>query len=197
MSDYPYYSILGDAPLESDEYSIESVRYADAEPIRKWRNEQISALRQSTELSSDEQILYFQQVIEKDFPEDQPDKILVRFCHKDELIGYGGIVHLDWVNLRGEVSFLLNTTHTQNLEKYSIELGIFFRLIKKLGFLKLGLNKLSTEAFAHRDYHVLAIENSGFQREGILREHTMINGAWVDAVVASCLHSDYIDSEDL
>ena len=59
--------------------------------------------------------------------------------------------------------------------------------------MKLGLNKLTSEAYAHRKYHVDAIEKAGFTREGILRQHSLINGEWVDAVVSSCLRSESID----
>ena len=42
-------------------------------------------------------------------------KILVRFLLRNNLIGYGGIVHIDWVNLRGK-SFLLETSHIYGIK---------------------------------------------------------------------------------
>ena len=186
-----HYAILGPDPLCKGEYSIASVRFSDAEPIRNLRNQQISALRQQQQLSKASQIEYFNNIVAKDFNNDRPKQVLVRFCLECHLIGYGGIVHLDWRNLRGEVSFLLETSRTKDHTKYSAELGVFFHLIKELAFTKLGLNKLSTEAYAHRAYHVTAIENSGFQREGVLRQQTLLDGKWIDAVVASCLRSDH------
>lgn len=192
----PFYKVLGSSPLRQGKYSISSVRMEDAEPIRNWRNAQISALRQSDKLSKTEQIIYFQKLINHDFSLDHPPKILVRFCVEKELIGYGGIVHLDWTNLRGEVSFLLETSRTENHHQYAAELSVFFHLIKEVAFIKLGLNKLSTEAYAHRYHHVLAIEEAGFRRDGVLREHTLIKGEWVDAVVASCLSSEYVNTTD-
>jgi len=192
----PFYKVLGFSLLCNGKYSVSSIRIEDIEPIRRWRNEQISALRQSEVLSKEEQVIYFQKLIKNDFPMDHPPQVLVRFCLNDELIGYGGIVHLDWRNLRGEISFLLETSRTKNHNHYTTELSIFFELIKEIAFCKLGLNKLSTEAYAHRVYHVLAIEKAGFRREGIFREHTIIDGKWVDAVVASCLSSEYVNTTD-
>jgi hypothetical protein len=189
-----HYSVFGHEPIRNGDYSISSVQFSDAEPIRKWRNEQITALRQQNALSKETQAKYFDKIISEDFTLNTPPQVLVRFCLKKELIGYGGIVHIDWINLRGEVSFLLETERTLDHVIYSRELNIFFELIKELGFQKLGLNKLSTEAYAHRGFHVNAIENAGFQREGILRQQTNINGVWIDAVVASCLRSEFLNS---
>lgn len=189
----PFYTTLGPTPFRHANYCIESVRMDDAEEIRNWRNEQISALRQEQTLTKEEQFAYFGRLLSEDFPMSRPKKILVRFMFKDDLIGYGGMVHIDWHNLHAEVSFLLETSRTEDQTKYSHELFIFFQLIKQAAFMKLGLNKLTSEAYAHRKYHVDAIEKAGFTREGILRQHSLINGEWVDAVVSSCLRSESID----
>jgi len=196
-SDRPFYRAIGPDSFHHGDYHIESVQRSDAEEIRKWRNEQISALRQGNPLTREEQSAYFAELIRLDFPMSQPEKILVRFLYKDYLIGYGGIVHIDWHNLRGEVSFLLETSRTVHHAKYKDELFTFFELIKVVAFEALKLNKLTCEAYAHRQYHVEAIELAGFTREGILRQQTKINGAWIDAVVSSCLRSEYLNPRKL
>ena len=196
-SDRPFYRAIGPDSFHHGDYHIESVQRSDAEEIRKWRNEQISALRQGNPLTRKEQSAYFAELIRLDFPMSQPEKILVRFLYKDYLIGYGGIVHIDWHNLRGEVSFLLETSRTVHHAKYKDELFTFFELIKVVAFEALKLNKLTCEAYAHRQYHVEAIELAGFTREGILRQQTKINGAWIDAVVSSCLRSEYLNPRKL
>ena len=188
------YQILKSNSFELDDYLIESIKLEDAEPIRRWRNSQISALRQKQEISSDQQSEYFNQVVRGEFPNPSPPQILVRFLHHNELIGYGGVVHIDWENLRGEVSFLLETTRTLEPARYEEELKIFFELICRMAFRFLGFNKLCTEAYAHRPHHIVAIENAGFTREGVLREHVKIDGQWVDAIVASCLKNEYLQS---
>ena len=186
------YKVFGPKPLTQDRYSISSIQLEDIEEIRCWRNEQMSALRQSKVLSKEEQLAYFENVLKPEFNQTHPKQVLVRFCLSGKLIGYGGIVHLDWENLRGEVSFLLATERTSNMESYSQELHLFFTLIKRLGFCELGLNKLTTEAYAHRIFHVQAIEDAGFCREGVLRQHVKIENQWVDAIVASCLKTEYL-----
>lgn len=189
----PGYEILGDKTWQFGDYAIQSVKVEDSESIRMWRNEQISALRQSSTLTTEEQTCYFRDSVVTEFNSPTPRKILVRFTLKGLLIGYGGIVHLHWPDQRGEISFLLETERANNPEIYVKELNVFFRLITKLAFNHLGLNKLSTESYNHRLNHVKAIEDFGFKREGILRKHTMINGKWVDSVVASLLKDDFKD----
>lgn len=192
MTPPSHYNVLGKDPICLHEYSISSIKMDDAEPIRIWRNEQMSALRQNQPLTKTQQTNYFQKLIDNDFGMIQPEQILVRFCHEKKLIGYGGLVHIDWINLRSEISFLLETNYTQDHDNYSYLLRVFFDLIKKVAFEKLGFHKLTTEAYSHRGYHVSAIESAGFKRDGVLREHTIIEGEWTDAVLASCLLSDYI-----
>lgn len=187
------YQVLNDQTWQFGDYAIHSVRVDDSESIRKWRNEQMSALRQSRTLTIEEQNCYFRDSVITEFSSPNPRKILVRFTLKGLLIGYGGIVHIHWPDQRGEISFLLETSRANNSEIYVRELNVFLSLITKLAFNHLGLNKLSTESYNHRLNHVRAIEDFGFTREGILRKHTLINGKWVDSVVASLLKDDFRD----
>lgn len=177
------------------DYSLSSIRMKDCEPVRKWRNDQISALRQRAPLSEKHQFRYFNDVVAPQFAKEQPEQILLRFTVASELIGYGGLVHLNWTDKRAEVSFLLNTERTKDHELYQSECKIFMDLLKACAFNVLGLNKISTEAYAHREFHVNALEKAGFTREGVLREQVKIDGAWIDSIVGSCLRSEYLDEE--
>ena len=185
------YQVLNDQVWQCGVYEIESIRLEDAELIRQWRNEQISALRQSRELSMDDQALYFREHVMPEFDSPYPEKILVRFTLKGSLIGYGGIVHINWADRRGEVSFLLETNRANDHKKYAKEIKIFLKMLSEMAFIYLGFNKLTTESYNHRLFHVEAIENFGFRREGVLRKHTMINGQWIDSIIASLLKEDF------
>jgi len=185
------YQVLNDQVWQCGVYEIESIRLEDAELIRQWRNVQISALRQSRELSMDDQALYFREHVMPEFDSPYPGKILVRFTLKGSLIGYGGIVHINWADRRGEVSFLLETKRANDRKKYVKEIKIFLKMLSEMAFIYLGFNKLTTESYNHRLFHVEAIENFGFRREGVLRKHTMINGQWIDSIIASLLKEDF------
>ena len=185
------YDLLKGGEWKQSGYSLSTIRKEDIELVRIWRNEQMDGLRQSAPISKDNQVDYFNNFVFNDFTNLTPQQILLRYSFNDDLIGYGGIVHLDWCVKKGEVSFLLEPSRTLEPKSYCEEFAVFLKLIKSLAFKSLGLNKLTTEAYAHRSHHVAAIESAGFTREGILREHAKVDGEWVDAVLSSCLQSEY------
>jgi len=174
-------------------YEVSSIKMEDSIPIMKWRNEQISSLRQNKPLTEEDQLRYFEETIRPQFSEEKPVQVLLRFTCEDKLIGYGGLVHLNWEDARGEVSFLLEPERAKDRNLYERECKLFMNLLMKCAFLTLNLNKISTEAYSHREFHVRALESSGFTREGLLREQTQIQGKWTDAVIASCLKSEYLE----
>lgn len=173
-------------------YELTSIRMEDAETIMKWRNEQMSALRQSAPLTPSEQKNYFNNVVKPSLSQKQPDLILLRFTFENSLIGYGGLVHIDWGNQRAEVSFLLETERGKDTFQYGRDCSVFLNLLMRCAFDTLDLNKIYTYSYSHRSFHVNAVEASGFRRDGVLREDTKVDGEWVDAVIASCLKSEYL-----
>ena len=188
------YLVLESFTAQFRNYNISSIRMDDALPIMRWRNEQISALRQQTPLTEKEQLNYFRNVVAPSFKQKQPELVLVRYTYRDSLIGYGGLVHIDWEARSGEVSFLLESERTEDQRNYGMECSIFMQLIKKCAFEALDLNKIQTESYANRPWHVQAIEASGFRRESILPKHVRADGKWVDAVIATCLKKEYLQS---
>jgi len=173
-------------------YELTSIRMQDAETIMRWRNEQIAALRQSAPLTALEQKNYFEKVVKPSLSQKQPELILLRFTFENVLIGYGGLVHIDWTNQHAEVSFLLDTERGKDTFQYGRDCSIFLNLLMRCSFDTLDLNKIFTYSYSHRGFHVNAVESSGFRRDGVLREDTKVDGQWVDAVIASCLKSEYL-----
>ena len=177
------------------EYEIISVRQEDALPIMRWRNAQIDALRQKEPLTEDQQRRYFQEVVLPTYPMEKPPMVLLAYLKQGKLIGYGGLVHLDWEAKRGEVSFLLDPARIEDKHSYGMELGTFLSLLKRLAFSQLGLNRIQTEAYGNRSWHVQAIEANGFRLEGVLRQHVCIGGEWVDTHLHACLREDFEKNE--
>jgi RimJ/RimL family protein N-acetyltransferase len=173
-------------------YELTSIKIEDAETIMRWRNEQISALRQSAPLTTSEQKNYFDNVVKPSLSKKQPELILLRFSFENTLIGYGGLVHIDWTNQHSEVSFLLDTERGKDTFQYGRDCSVFLNLLMRCAFDTLDLNKIYTYSYSHRSFHVNAVEASGFKRDGVLREDTKVDGEWVDAIIASCLKSEYL-----
>jgi len=61
-------------------------------------------------------------------------------------------------------------------------------LIKAVAFDYLKFNRLFTETFNIRQFHISTLESNGFIREGVLKEHVIINGKYVDSIFHGCLN---------
>jgi len=189
------YKILAGKHFSKEPYSIESIRIEDALPVMEWRNAQLDALRQKDLLTSASQQLYFQKVVSPQFRLLRPEQVLLRLTFERKLIGYGGLVHIDWSDRRAEVSFLLETERAKNIDQYEADFVNFLTLLKQLSFDHLDFHKITTESYSHRKKHVEIIEKCGFTRDGVLREQVRVSGNWVDAIMCSCLQSEYQSEE--
>jgi RimJ/RimL family protein N-acetyltransferase len=169
------------------EYAIAPVQPEQIECIRQWRNDQLDVLRQNGPISKQQQEDYYENRIWPSMAELMPTNIVMSFFYDGAPIGYGGLVHIAWHDLRAEVSFLLDTQRSTNEVTYSAEFQRFLGLIKQLAFDELGFNRLFTETYNIRQLHINTLESSGFNREGVMREHVFIDGVPVDSIIHGCL----------
>lgn len=181
------YKCLKKQVYSADGYSIVPIRNEDRLLIMKWRNEQIYHLRQNKPLTEDDQNNYFDNVVGSLFEQEEPNQILFSYMHGNTCIGYGGLVHISWKDRNAEVSFIMNT----ELEKkdFHSHWTRYLRLIEQVSFNELNLHKIYTYAFDLRPHLYKALESSGFLREAILKEHSIINGAYYDVIIHCKLNS--------
>jgi len=190
------YHILPEEPLSEGDYSLVSIRHRDFQDIRQWRNEQIQYLRQRFPISETQQENYWEQAVFPTFQQVHPPQVLLSFLQRGKCVGYGGLVHLDWDDGRGEVSFLLETQRANNVLTYQNEFALFLRLLKQLAFAHLGLRRLTTETYDVRPVTVKVLEAAGFKLEGRLRKHHCLtpddadNPQPVDSLVHGLLRED-------
>lgn len=185
------YRVMSHRPVLGDEsLVVRAVEPEHIETIRCWRNAQIDVLRQTRAITHEDQIAYFERVVWPDKGSDHPSNILLGLFEKDRIIGYGGLVHIAWDYARAEVSFLLATEIAQDDETVSTLFATWLRQMQRLAFDDLGLSRLTTETYAMRTLHIRILEEAGFQREGLLREHVRVDDRPMDAVVHGCLASD-------
>lgn len=164
-------------------YSIVPIRDKDKYVIRKWRNEQIHHLRQSTPLSIDDQEKYFKNIISQLFDQERPNQVLFSYLEGDECIGYGGLVHINWIDKHAEISFIINTELEKNF--FEFHWVTFLGLIEQVAFQELSFHKIFTFAFNLRPHLYKAVEKAGFIKEAQLKEHYLWGGRFIDAVIHS------------
>ena len=117
------------------------------------------------------------------FNKEQPDQILFSYLENDICIGYGGLVHINWIDKNAEISFLMNTElETKNFKKHW---EIFLHLIEQVAFTTLKFHKIFTYAFDLRPALYEALEKSMFTEEARLKEHCLFNGNYIDVVIHS------------
>ena len=172
-------------------YTIRTVQLGDIEYIRLWRNAQMGVLRQKKEISPLEQLNYYEQHVWPTMDDKQPLNLLLAYLLDDQLIGYGGLVHIDWENQRAEVSFLLNPARTHDPDSYSDDFFAFLKIIKTLAFDDLNMQRLFTETFSTRRHHIRVLEAADFRLEGVLRRHVILDGRPADSFIHGCLNDSY------
>ena len=170
-----------------EDISIKTIEPDFIEKIRGWRNAQLHLLRQINKITKEEQSTYYEKNIWNDMGK-TPKNILFGIFNKSTLIGYGGLVRISWHDKRAEVSFLIDTAfshyeHCEILQK-------FIKLIKQVAFDGLGINKLWTETYDLRTYHIQTLEDSGFKLEGILKEHNIIDNSYCDSLIHGFTQKD-------
>lgn len=179
----PKYICLQHQEQHLGDYSIVPLRYEDRFSIMKWRNEQIYHLRQARPLTEDDQQRYFDNVVYKLYDNSKPDQILFSYLEKGVCIGYGGLVHINWIDRNGEISFVMNTALEK--EHFAEHWSNYLTMLKEVAFKDLSLHKIYTYAFDLRPHLYTILEANGFQREATLKEHCIFNGEYRDVVLHS------------
>jgi len=173
--------------FEHGPYVILPVQPDHIELIRRWRNAQIDILRQSAPITRAQQETYYAHHIWPSMERATPSNILMALLHKGQLIGYGGLVHIAWEHQRAEVSCLVDDIRAKHHGLYAEDFSAFIALIRCMAFDDLGFHRLCTETYAIRAQTIYLLELAGFRREGVLRDHVRIRGAFVDSIVHALL----------
>ena len=177
------YKSLNKQEFNIGNFKITPIRYKDRFKIMKWRNEQVYHLRQNGLLNKKDQENYFKNVISKNFNNLRPHQLLFSFLENEVLIGYGGLVNINWIDKNAEISFLINTElETLYFNKYWC---VFLKLIQNLAFQELSFYKIYTYAFDIRPKLYDSLEKEDFILESRLKDHSFIDGKYIDVIIHS------------
>jgi hypothetical protein len=102
---------------------------------------------------------------------------------RNDCIGYGGFVHINWNKKHTELSFILDTERAKKIKIYQKEFRIFLGLILRLNLEQIKFKTIFTETYDIRPVHIKILENSGFKRiKRMGRSKNIIDGKIVDSI---------------
>ena len=181
------YKVLHNQEFSSANFSLVPIRFEDRIAIMNWRNEQLYHLRQQKTLTVEDQDNYFNTIVSNLFKQEQPNQILFSYLDDGVCIGYGGLVHINWIDKNAEISFVMNT----ELEKeyFSKHWITYLGLIEQVAFQDLKLHKIFTYAFDLRPHLYQVLEQSGFNKESVLKEHCFFDGKYKDVIIHSKINN--------
>lgn len=182
------YKNLSTSVFQFENFELIPIREEDKYAIMQIRNEQIYHLRQSQPLTIEQQELYFSTVVSKLFEQEQPNQLLFSLLENGTFIGYGGLVHINWIDRYAEISFVMKTELEKNrFEEIWIN---YLELIKSVAFDGLQFHKLFTYAFDIRPHLYPALEKAGLKEEARLKNHVFFDNNWKDVVIHSIFQND-------
>ena len=163
--------------------------------LKDWRNSQMDVLRQWKPLTEYNQEKWFQEISADD------TKIVFSIMVPDiednmSFIGYCGIIGIDFINRRGEISFLVDPVRVQDKNLYREDFLSVLYILCQYGFEEINLHKLFTETFAFRKNHIKILEDFGFHLDGILREHQFTKSQYHDSLIHSILYNEWIQMKE-
>lgn len=183
------YKNIKQSEFVNGNYKLVPIRDEDKYAIMQWRNQQIDVLRQSEPLTKEKQEDYFASVVDKLFEVNEPAQLLFSFLENEKLIGYGGLVHIDWKNRTAEVSFLTQTNRANDSIIFHDDFASYLKMIFDVGFAQLNMHKLHTTFYdiPERVEYKKVIEEQGFVLDGKQNGHVVIGNVLRDAFIYSKL----------
>ncbi|WP_445721890.1 GNAT family N-acetyltransferase [Flavobacterium sp.] len=177
------YKCLTNNIFQSYDFHIEPIRDEDKYAILDIRNSQLYHLRQAEPLTKEKQEHYFSTVISALFEVEKPNQLLFSFFENNEFIGYGGLVHINWIDKNAEISFVMKT----ELEKkhFSKYWSNYLNLLEKVAFKEVKFHKIFTYAFDLRPHLYETLESCGFKQEARLKEHCFFENRFIDVLYHS------------
>ena len=181
-----HYKVLNQQIFKSGVFSIFPIRYEDRINIMNWRNEQMYHLRQNSKLSEEDQDYYFHKVVHPLFSKEKPKQLLYSYLKNEKLIGYGGLVHINWVERKAEVSFIMKTSLER--DEFDLHWSSYLTMIKKIAFEELKFKNIYTYAYDLRPFLYPTLEKNNFKLKIHLKNEIEIDKKKIDVLIHECIN---------
>ena len=180
------YNCLSQNEFVIEDYKLVPIRYEDRLAIMKWRNEQMYHLRQEKPITEKSQENYFNGTLARLFDQEKPNQILFSYLKNDKCIGYGGLVHINWIVRTAEVSFIMETSLER--DEFDFHWTTYLYLLKKIAFEELKLRSLHTYAYDLRPFLYPTLEKNNFKLKEHLKDEIKIDGKKKDIFIHECVN---------
>lgn len=177
------YKCLSNQIFQDGEFTLVPLRDEDKYLIMKWRNEQIYHLRQDKPLKEEDQDYYFAHVVSSLFNQEKPNQLLFSYLENGICIGYGGLVHINWVDKNAEISFIMKTELEET--NFDFHWTNYLKLLEKIAVDDLRFHKIFTFAFDLRPHLYPILIKADFVEEARLIEHCLFEDKFIDVVIHS------------
>jgi hypothetical protein len=177
------YLVLNNQIFKNGSFKLVPIRDMDQLDIMKWRNEQLYHLRQNKPLTELDQKNYFSNIVAILFQQYKPLQILFSYLDGDKCIGYGGLVHLNWLDQNAEISFIMNTELEQDY--FSFHWSTYLKLIEEVAFKELNLHKIYVYAFDLRPHLYDVLAQNEYVKEAELKEHCYFKKKYKSVIIYS------------
>lgn len=108
-------------------------------------------------------------------------------CDTHEMIGVMALHRIDHLHGTATTGSFIGDEHNRN-QGYATEAKM---LMLRYAFNTLNLRKICSHVYATNPRSMRALEKSGYEREGVLREHKFINGRYVDEHVFAVFRNSF------
>jgi len=175
------YLCLKNQTFSKGNFKIVPIRFDDRFKIMNWRNEQIKHLRQSAPLTDIDQDNYFKNVVSKLFDQEKPNQLLFSYLENEVCIGYGGLVHINWIDKHAEISFIMDSALEE--KSFDFHWSTYLNLIETVAFDEIQFHKIYTYAFDIRPHLYKILEDNLYFKDATLKEHCLYNDTFIDVVI--------------
>lgn len=171
---------------------IRPIEKSDLPPLVEWLSdpEVLENLGIHNPLSMAREEKWFDQVLES--PEDEhPYAIEITDGKNWRMIGNVAILRINTTDRSGEIGIFIGEKTLWD-KGYG---GEAMKLMVRRGFDDLGLNRIELRVFDTNPRGIHCYEKIGFKHEGRLRQASWKHGKFVDVLIMSILHKDWVEKE--
>ena len=167
--------------MNKKKLELKKIKRKDLETVVKWRNNS-EIMKYTTQfflLNMEHQNNWFNDISKKD-----TDRVMFVFTYGKDIIGVGGLIHLDKQNKNADTAIMLGETkmHGKGLGTEALQLLVNY------GFKKMKLHRISAEIFEYNKISLKLFEKLNFKREALLRDGLWKYGRWWDIYTYSILN---------